>query len=87
MLQHPCPLDPNFPSLGDYDLIYDNMADGRWRCDARAKTKMARLVRLDSSYGRTKNEARKNMKATYQYRAGRMTNEDWFRIQMGWPAG
>ena len=86
MLQHPCPLDPNFPSRGDYDLVCDHMADDRWRCDARAKTKIARLVRLDSSYGRTENEARQKMEATYQYRAGRMTNKEWFRIQMDLPA-
>ncbi len=81
MLEHPCPSDPNFPSLGDYDLVCDQTADDEWRCDAWARTKMARLVRLDSSYGRTEVEARQRMEATYMYRAGRMTNQEWFRIQ------
>ena len=82
MLEHPCPSDPNFPSFGDYRLVCKKTADGKWRCDAWARTEMARLVTLDSSYGTTETGARNRMEATYLFRAGRMTNQEWFRIQM-----
>ena len=86
IIQHPCPSDPKFPSLSDYDLVYErtsDQADREWRCDAQAKTEMAQKVWLDSGYGSSKDEARRKVEATYLYRASRMTNEDWSGIQMG----
>lgn len=85
-IQHPCPSDPKFPSLDDYDLICERTSDqsGReWQCYARPKTDMARKVHLDIGYGRSKDEARRKVEATYLYHAGRMTNKEWFNIQMG----
>jgi hypothetical protein len=46
---------------------------------------MARKVHLDIVYGRSEDEVRRKVKATYLYRAGRITNQEWFRIQMGAP--
>ena len=83
-IQHPCPSDPEFPSLSDYDLVCKQTSEsslGEWRCDAWPKTSMARKVDLDTSYGRSKDEALHKLKATYLYRAGRMTNKDWFQVQ------
>jgi len=87
-VQHPCPSDPKFPSLDDYDLVCEKVSDqpGReWQCNARPKTDMARKVHLDSGYGKSENEARRKVEAAYLYRARRMTNQEWFRIQMGAP--
>jgi TIR domain len=85
-IQHLCPSDPKFPSLDDYALICDRTSgrsDRDWQCDARPKTEMARKVPLDTGYGSSEDEARRKVEATYLYRAGRMTNQEWFRIQMG----
>ena len=83
IIQRPCPSDPNFPSLNDYDLVCNRMSDGKWQCNALPKTNMARMVRLDTGYGRSDSEARRKVKASYLYRAGRMSNQEWSRIQMG----
>ncbi len=83
-IQRPCPSDPKFPSLSDYDVVCKQTAEsslGEWRCDAWPKTSMARKVKLDTSYGRSKDEALRKLKATYLYGAGRMTNKDWFQVQ------
>jgi hypothetical protein len=87
-IQHPCPSDPKFPSLDDYIFICErtsSMPGHDWQCYARPKTEMARKVHLDIVYGRSEDEARRKVKATYLYRAGRITNQEWFRIQMGAP--
>lgn len=88
-IQHPCPSDPKFPSLNDYDLVCMPTSErslGEWRCDARAKTPMAHKVNLDTSYGKSKDQALRKMKTTYLYRAGRMTNYEWFQAQTGAPS-
>lgn len=85
-VQHPCPSDPNFPTLDDYELVCERASEGlgrEWQCLARPKTDMARKVRLDPGYGRSEEEARRKVEATYLYRAGRMTNREWFEIQAG----
>ena len=85
-IQRPCPSDPRFPSLDDYDVTCkraSGQSDYEWQCDARPKTDMARKIHLDSGYGRSEDEARRKVKATYLYRAGKMTNQEWFRIQAG----
>lgn len=87
-IQHPCPSDPKFPSLDDYIFMCEKTSDqsmGGWQCIARPKTEMARKVPLDICYGRSEGEARRKAEATYLYRADRMTNQEWFRIQMGAP--
>ena len=44
---------------------------------------VARNVSLDVGYGETKEEAKRKVEANYLYRAGRITNQEWFRIQIG----
>ena len=88
MIQRPCPSDPNFPSFSDYDLVCEQTSDQssrKWQCDARPKTDMARKVRLDTGYGRSEEEARRKVQATYLYRAGRITNREWNHILWGVP--
>jgi len=88
-IQHPCPFDPKFPSLSDYDLVCMQTPEsslGEWRCDAQPKTSMAHKVNLDTSYGKSKDLALRKMKATYLYRAGRMSNYEWFQVQTGVPS-
>lgn len=78
-VQCPCPSDLRFPSLSDYDLFYERMSDQPdydWRCDAQAKTEMAKTIPLDSGYVRSRDDARSKVQTTYIYRVGRMTNED-----------
>ena len=86
MIQHPCPSDPNFPKFEDYELIIDR-TEGEsveeWQCYARPKTDMARTLRLDIAQGKSEAEVRKKMEATYLYRAGRISNQEWFNIQIG----
>ena len=86
MIRHPCPSDPNFPKFDDYELMIDRAEERSgedWCCYARPKTEMARKVSLDVVHGKSEEDVKKNMGATYLYRAGRMTNQEWFKIQMG----
>jgi len=79
-IRHPCPSDPKFPSLDDYELICEQASDPsdrEWWCYAKPKTDMARKVHLDVGHGRSEAEARRKVEATYLYRAGRMTNQEW----------
>ncbi len=81
-----CPLDPEFPKLEEYELVFNSVTDEprtKWQCYARPKTTMARKVHLDVGYGKTKDEAKKKVEASYLYRAGRITNQERFRIQIG----
>lgn len=85
-IQHPCPSDPKFPPLDDYDLVCKRTSEQsgyEWRCDARPKTDMARKLRLEPGYGKSEEGARRKVEATYLYRAGRMTNQEWINVQMG----
>jgi hypothetical protein len=87
-IQHPCPSDPKFPSLDDYVLTCEKRSDEphfEWHCIAQPNTEMARKVRLDIAYGRSEDEARRKLQSNYLYRARRITNQEWFRIQMGMP--
>ena len=79
MVEYPCPSDPKFPSLNNYDLVCERFSDQsgyKWRCDAWAKTSMAGKVKLRSGYGNSEGEARRKVKADYLYRAGRMTSQE-----------
>ena len=71
--RRPCPSDPDFPAFGDYDILCVEKTEAgslfRWTCDALPKTKMARLLHLPSAYGRTENEARRELSAQYEQRA------------------
>ena len=58
-IRHPCPSDPKFPSLHDYELICEQTSDtsGReWHCYAKPKTDMARKVHLEVAYGTSEAE-------------------------------
>lgn len=78
---HPCPSDPRFPTLDDYDVVCERQDRGTgWVCCALPKTDMARKVRLQECHGKSEEVAGKLMKAMY-YRAGRITNAEWWRLQ------
>ena len=47
------------------------------------RPEMARKVSLTVTDGKSEEEVKKKMGATYLYCAGRMTNQEWFKIQMG----
>jgi TIR domain len=63
-IQRPCPSDPKFPRLSDYDFIYEEVRGDslwKWKCFANGKTKEARLLNLMPGLGRTKEEAHKRV--------------------------
>ena len=88
-VRHPCPSDPRFPSLDDYDLTCkrtSNQSDCPWRCDALPKTKMARKVSLCPGFGKSEAEAKQKVVATYLYRVGNITHQEWFLTQIRTPS-
>lgn len=88
-VQHPCPLDPAYPTLEDYTLVaelVDERPSRQWRCEARPKTAMARRVRIDPSFGDSEPAARRKVESSYLYRSGKMSNAEWFDIQAS-PSG
>lgn len=69
MMTRPCPSDPRFPSIDDYELHFGEDAeesDVRWHCHARPKTEIARSVSLGVAYGRTKAEAEQSVVEQYE---------------------
>jgi hypothetical protein len=58
--ERPCPRDPRFPKLDDYDLQITQQNDRthKYACHPQPKTEMARAVHLPTGMGRTEDEAR-----------------------------
>ena len=67
--ERPCPSDPKFPSFEDYELqTHRNAGEAyhAWFCMAHPKTDMARRLRLNPAYGRTKEEAEQKLREQYE---------------------
>lgn len=67
-MQRPCPSDPRFPRLEDYDFTYRELTGDplwKWECFAKGKTKEADMLFLDRGLGRTKEEARQHVADCY----------------------
>jgi len=65
----PCPLDPQFPKLQEFDLeFFENAKEPfwKWMCYAKPQTRMARLLRLSPTHGGTREEAGKKLLEEYQ---------------------
>lgn len=72
--RRPCPSDPAFPKLHDYDIQCREIPSEphlKWACNAFPKTEMARLVDLGTGYGRTEEEARQEVVKKYSAAARR----------------
>lgn len=65
---HPCPYDPNFPTLEDYELVTQKRRE-TWYCSAKPKTKTAEMLDLDTQRGRTEEEARQRVAASHKFHA------------------
>lgn len=67
--ERPCPSDPKFPKLEDYDLAIVREKDdpSRYVCYPKPKTDMARRVHLPVGMGRTGDEAREFVVEHYNY--------------------
>ena len=65
----PCPSDPKFPKLEEYELRFVEHASEstwKWSCFAFAKTQMARQVSISHGMGRTREEAEKRLIENYE---------------------
>lgn len=69
-LQSPCPRDPLFPKLDEYDMkLIEHPAERSWKwsCIAVGKTRMAKLLDLGANnYGTTGEEAIQRAKKSYE---------------------
>lgn len=68
-MERPCPSDPRFPGLEDYELrTYFNEKEPHWRwsCLAIPKTGMAPRVHLDRGLGTTEEEAKQIVVDSYR---------------------
>ncbi len=77
-VQRPCPSDPKFPRLEDYEFTYREVVGDtvwKWECFANGKTKEARMLTLGRGLGRTKEEARQSVVGWYD-----MYAKPWRRI-------
>ena len=71
-MERPCPSDPKFPKLDDYEFIYKELQGDsywKWQCFASGKTKEARKLTLAPGMGRTKEEAREKIEESYREHA------------------
>ncbi len=67
-IEQPCPADPRFPKIEDYDLHFKNTPEEphfKWQCYAIGKTDMARKLSLSSGFGKTKEEAKNQIHEQY----------------------
>jgi len=71
-LERPCPSDPRFPKLEDYELKflhYPKNTPFEWMCFPSPKTPMARHLKLSSTMGRTQEEAKARVTEEYKRQA------------------
>ena len=67
--ERPCPSDPKFPRFEDYKLqFHHNSSETHysWLCLAIPMTDMARRLSLQAGYGRTKEEAERQLRERYE---------------------
>jgi hypothetical protein len=65
----PCPSDPKFPKLEEYELQFKENASEptwKWSCYAIGKTRMARQVSIGRGLGRTSGEAKERVIENYE---------------------
>ncbi|MDP9855947.1 TIR domain-containing protein [Agrobacterium tumefaciens] len=74
-----CTKDPRFPKFEEYEIICSapQTEGDQWQCYARPKTEMARKASIQSSWGKTQDEARRRLELNFEYRAGKMNNSEW----------
>ncbi|RVP06951.1 TIR domain-containing protein [Sinorhizobium meliloti] len=74
-----CTKDPRFPTFESYEIICfaPQTERDQWECHARPKTEMARKASIQSSFGKTEDEARRRLELNYEYRAGKINNREW----------
>ncbi len=73
-VERPCPADPLFPKIEDYELYFKNSPDEphfKWQCHAFGKTDMARKLSISAGLGATKEEAEKQVREHYERLAKR----------------
>lgn len=67
-LEKPCPSDPRFPKLDEYELRFHKSpgeTHSMWQCYAFGRTDMARRIDLWHGAGRTKKEAKQQVLEQY----------------------
>jgi hypothetical protein len=68
-MQRPCPSDPQFPKLDDYEFHYQEVKGDsawKWQCFASGQTKESRLLSLMPGLGQTQDEARERVEKSYK---------------------
>jgi hypothetical protein len=72
-IRRPCPSDPKFPTLDEYDIQCredrSQPAFYRWVCEAFPKTDFARLLQLRAAHGKSEADARRELEEQYTERA------------------
>lgn len=82
----PCPTEPRFPTIDDYDLISVQESYGLWYCSARGKTREARQISLWPASGKTQQEAEARVRASLiRSRGGSAAAEAFLENEIGSP--
>lgn len=75
VMVRPCPFDPKFPSLDEYEILCDEVVNAKgdksWSCVALPKTSMAQKFELGFADGPTEAGARQAVKERYERRRWR----------------
>ncbi|HEX5701848.1 MAG TPA: hypothetical protein VFX97_01360 [Pyrinomonadaceae bacterium] len=64
--EYPCPYDPEFPRLEDYNREVRQLASGKFFCNPKAKNKNAYKLTLQPQGGETEEEAKQKIANNYQ---------------------
>lgn len=72
----PCPADPDFPKLEEFETIPSQEKDGDWSCWPKPLTVNARRLQLRSGYGRTEQEAIESIRREHERYATK-----WHRVR------
>ncbi|MDQ3816340.1 MAG: toll/interleukin-1 receptor domain-containing protein [Acidobacteriota bacterium] len=74
-LTYPCPSDPKFPKLEDYELVTQYLEPlDAWRCTPRPKTDMARMVPLPLLYDHNEEGVKARVIDEYKRKAKRLVD-------------
>lgn len=72
LTQSPCPSDPKFPALEDYELQFHESRGAtyvQWICSMFPKTTMARRLHIMDGVGSTREEAEQRLRDNYSRRS------------------
>jgi DNA repair exonuclease SbcCD ATPase subunit len=69
-----CPHDPNYPEIGDFEVITSQTNAGSWATQLEGKTELAKKLQMPTVWGESPEESKSNAIAAFHERKHGMKN-------------